>query len=166
ALKNTIVLDDDEIFYFNQKGDYITGDYKHVEKALYFYELKNMDRGEAASEFFDLIDSAFNKYAVFYSVISYTLIQYAMNSFLVIVLALIMLLIKIKFEKVTTFSENIKIVIVSMTIPSIIAFIASLLNFRALNPFFAVIFQFLTPIIAILSLYKGRITKEKSPKGL
>ncbi|MFY9422215.1 MAG: DUF1189 family protein [Bacilli bacterium] len=156
---DTIVLDDEKTVYFNNNGDYITGDYLKVKEALNFGDLKNMDRVQAKDKFFALIDSTFNKYAVFYSIFFNTIIQYLLNTFLILVLAVLMLLIKINFERVTNFSENLKIVIASMTIPSILAFIASLIRFEVLNPFFVVIFQFLTPIIAVLSVYKGRKTK-------
>ncbi|HEY8395466.1 MAG TPA: DUF1189 family protein [Bacilli bacterium] len=155
-MKDTIVLDDDKTIYFNADGSYIVGSYRRLKTGLDFGDLKNMDRIEAKDAFFSAIDATFNKYAVFYSIAVNTVLQYVMNTLLILVLAALMLLVRINYEKVTTFLSNLKIVIASMTIPSILSFIAALICFQALNTFFVVLFQFLTPIIAVLSIYKGK----------
>jgi maltodextrin utilization protein YvdJ len=125
-----------------------------------------MDASSAAIMFFDIIDNSFNEYAVFYSVIANTFIQYIMNTILILVLAAVMLLIKVKYKKVTTYKQNLSIIIASMTMPSILSFIISLFRIAELNAFSVVLFQFITPFIAILAIYKGENNSSKSIKHL
>jgi maltodextrin utilization protein YvdJ len=160
-LRNAILLYKDRTVYYDSDGNHIVGSYGRLDKGLDFGDLKSMDRVEARDLFFSAIDSTFNKYGVFYSLAVNTGLQYLMNALLVLVLSLLMLLVKINYERITGFSENLKIVIASMTIPSILSFVAALLHYEALNTFFVVIFQFLTPIIAVLTLYKGSKKPQK-----
>jgi len=164
--KNTIVLEKDQIIYFSKDGATLKGGYQNVDEVIDFSDLKNMNSNEAVDIFFSMIDSAFNQYGVFYAVVVNTLTQYLMNALLLIILAAIMLLIRVNYKKVTNFSENVNIVIASMTIPTLISFIFGVIGLIELSSLLVVVFQLLTPIIALAAIYKGGKEKEVSVKHL
>lgn len=164
--KNLIVLEEKRIIYFDSLGNSLVGQYRKVGEVIDFSDLKNMDTTEAKNIFFTMIDNGFSEYAVFYSIFANTIIQFIMNSLLAVILAAIMLLVRINYKRVTSFSQNIKIVISSMTIPAIISFLVGIFGIIELNSFVVVIFQLLTPIIALLTIYKGCSEKENIIKDL
>ncbi|MDD3106682.1 MAG: DUF1189 family protein [Bacilli bacterium] len=158
--KNTIVFEKQQLKYFDQKGRFLTGDYDKVKQAIDFSELKTLDKSEAVNIFFSIVDDAFNPYAVFYSIMANTFIQIGMNILLVLILGLIFLLIRVNYKPVTHFMQNIKIIITSMTIPSLISIVVGIIGVIEVNSFTVVLFQFLTPLIALLAIYKGSNEKE------
>jgi len=164
--RNAIVFEKQRMVYYNERGSTLVGEYQNLNQGIDFSQLRAMEKTEAVNAFCDFIDQAYNPYTVFYSISVHTLIQFVMNTLLVFVLSLIMLFIRINYKKVTTFGENINIVIAAMTVPSIIAFIVGIIGLIELNSFAVVIFQFLTPIIALLAVYKGSPEKESSTKYL
>ena len=101
---------------------------------------------------------------VFSNVLINTGTQLLMNTIMVLIIGTIFLLIRIKYKRVTTFRNNIAILISSMTIPSIISFIIGILGIIEMNSFGVVLFQLLTPLIAIGAIYLGSNEKDPSIK--
>lgn len=163
---NTIILCKDKVIYYNDQGQSINGDYSKVKDTLFFSSLKELNQAEASTIFLDLIDNSFSKYIIFSSIMINTLTQFALNIILVLSLSVIFMLVRIKYQKVTTFTENINIVVASMTIPTLISFIVSIIGVIELNSFTSVIFQLLTPLIAIGAIYKGSKIKDPVIKGV
>ncbi|MGD9886905.1 MAG: DUF1189 family protein [Bacilli bacterium] len=159
-LQNTIVLGVNEITYYDAQGHYLKGDYQHVSEVVDFAELKIMEKSQAVDLFLSLIDGSVSPYTVFYSVFTNTIIQLGMNIILVIILASIFLLIRVNFKPVTNFSDNLKIIISSMTIPGLISFLVGILGIMEINSFSVVLFQFLTPLIGMLAIYRGSKEQE------
>lgn len=163
---NTIVLEKDQILFFDGNGNFLKGDYEGVSQIIDFSELKTLDKSQAVDVFMTMIDEAFSPYVVFYSIMVNTLIQFGMNILLLLILAAIFLMIRVNFKPVTNFSENINIIVASMTIPALISFMVGMLGIIEFNSFTVVLFQFLTPLIAMLAIYKGSGETEVSTKNV
>jgi maltodextrin utilization protein YvdJ len=162
---NTIVLMPNKVMFFDGKGTKIEGTYNHLTAPVTYANLVTMDKGEAVNEFFSIVDGAFSEYLIFYSVVVNTGIQYLMNLLFVFVLALILLMVRINYKKVTTFGDNINIIIASMVIPSLVSFVIGLTGIYQLSTFTVVTFQLFTPLIALGAIYKGGKEREISVRS-
>lgn len=156
--QRAIVLSQKEIIYYGD-DNILTSDYKHVPEAVNFTNLK-LDINEGGLKFLDIIDGAFSDMMIISNLLINTGTQLLLNTIFVIVEAAIFLLVRIKYQRVTNFSQNINIVIASMIIPSIISFIAGILNIIEFSSFTVVLFQLLAPLIAIGAIYKGSNIKD------
>lgn len=157
----SLVFEENRIVYYESTGNelfYVS--YENINQVVRFSDLRLMPQGQAVDIFTTMIDEAFSSYAIFRSVGIYTMITFALNLLLVGVVGLIFIFVRIRFQKVTNFEENIKIIIASMTIPSLISFIIGIVGIIEINAFTSVIFQLLTPIVALFSIYKGANLKE------
>lgn len=163
---NTIVLEKEQVLFFDANGNFLKGDYEGVSQIIDFSELKTLDKSQAVDIFMTMIDGAFSPYVVFYSIMVNTLIQFGMNLILLLILAAIFLMIRINYKPVTNFSENINIIVASMTIPALISFLVGMLGIIDFNSFMVVLFQFLTPLLAMLAIYKGSGQVEVSTKDV
>jgi|GEM_PF-988579 hypothetical protein len=158
--QKAIVLCKDKILYYDNSKKPIVGNYDHIEEVIHFTELKNMDKYTALTLLLDAIDGGFNQYMVFSSILINTLTQLFMNLIMIVIIAAIFLLIRIKYKKVTNYRQNIGILISAMTIPSILSFIIGILGVIEINSFGVVLFQLLTPLIAIGAIYLGSGEKD------
>jgi maltodextrin utilization protein YvdJ len=163
---NTIVLEKEQVLFFDGKGNFLKGDYDGVSEIIDFSELKTLDKSQAVDVFMSMIDGAFSPYAVLYSILVNTMIQFGMNIILLLILAGIFLMIRVNYKPVTNFGENINIIVASMTIPALIGFLVGMLGIIEFNSFTVVLFQFLTPLIAMLAIYKGSGQTEVSTKNV
>ncbi|XMB71556.1 DUF1189 family protein [Mycoplasmatota bacterium WC30] len=163
----TLMFEVERISYYNEDGDYqFSANYSNVEEVVRFSELNLTNQSVAVNKLATIIEDSFGGYAQFKSVIYNTGINLVLNLILITVVAALFLLIRIKFEKVTNFGENIRIVIASMTLPAIFGMIIGLTGLIELSAFSIVIFQFATPIIAYIAIYKGAKAKQASRKSL
>ncbi len=163
----TLMFEEDRISYYNEVGEFqFSANYSNVGTVVRFSELNLTSQASAVNKLATIIEDSFGGYAQFKSVIYNTGINIVLNLILVSVVSGLFLLIRVKFEKVTNFSENIRIVIASMTLPAIFGMIIGLTGLMELSAFSIVIFQFATPIIAYLAIYKGAKIKQVSTKHL
>lgn len=162
--QTAIVLCRDKMLYYDHSNKPIVGNYDHLEGVINFTELKSMEKFAALTLLFDAIDGGFNQYMVFSNILINTLTQLAMNLIMVVIIAAIFLLIRIKYKKVTNYHQNVGILISAMTIPSTISFIIAMIGVIEMNSFGVVLFQLLTPLIAIGAIYLGSGEKDISIK--
>ena len=162
--QKAIVLCKDKVLYYDNTSDPIIGNYHHINQVIHFTELKSMEKFAALTLLLDAIDGAFNQYMVFSNILINTATQLAMNLVMVVIIAAIFLLIRIKYKKVTNYHQNVGILISSMTIPSILSFIIGIIGIIEMNSFGVVLFQLLTPLIAIGAIYLGSGEKDSSIK--
>jgi len=152
----SLVFEKESIVYYNENNTNVfTIGYSNISQTVRFSELRMMTQSEAVNVFSDMISQAFSNYAVFRSIFLYTGITLFLNVILVVVLSAIFIFIRINYQQVTSFGQNLRIVIASMTLPSIIGFIVGILEIVEFNAFSVVIFQFMTPLIALFAIYKG-----------
>lgn len=165
ATDRTLVFSKDRISYYNETGTYLfsTG-YDRVDGVVRFYDLKLGTQTNAVNKFATMIEDCFSGYAQFKSIIYNVVINFVINLLLVLVVSFLFIFIRIKFQRVTSFIDNTKIVTASMTIPAMISFTIGILGIMELSAFSAVIFQFATPIIAYVAIYRGSKIKEVSNK--
>lgn len=163
-----IIFGKDSIYYHEKGIKPLVSDYSKVHNPIYFMDFKvgAVSNSEALDLFFGVVDVAFSKYLVFSNIIVNTLTQILLNIILILIISSIFLAIRVKYKKITTFEENTHIVITSMTIPSLLSFIVGIIGIIDLNSFSVVLFQLLTPLIALGAIYKGSGIKSVSTKGL
>ncbi len=162
--QKAIVLCKDRMLYYDNSKEPIVGNYNHIEEVVHFTELKSMEKFAALTLLLDAIDGGFNQYMVFSNILINTLTQLSMNLIMIVIIAAIFLLIRIKYKKVTNYHQNIGILTSAMTIPSILSFIIGIIGMIEINSFGVVLFQLLTPLIAIGAIYLGSGEKDISIK--
>ncbi|MBU0997516.1 MAG: DUF1189 family protein [Firmicutes bacterium] len=163
----TLAFEPDQIVYYDDAASEVFAiGYNNIHTTVRFSELKQLTQSEAVEIFSNMIDEAFSNFAILRSVLLYTAITFGLNILLVLVVSAIFIFVRVKFQRVTTFKDNVRIVIASMTIPSMVGFIIGILELIEINAFSVVIFQFMTPLIALASIFKGAKIKDISTKGL
>ncbi len=163
----SLVFETDRIVYYDVDGiQRLEVGYSNIKTVVRFSELRMTTQANAVSKFATMLDEAFSSYAIFVSVVYYTAITAFLNLVLILVVSAIFIFVRIRFQKVTNFTDNLKIVIASMTIPSLISFIVGILGVMEINAFTVVIYQFATPLIALVAIYKGSKIKEISNKNV
>jgi maltodextrin utilization protein YvdJ len=163
----SLVFEPERIVYYDVEGKQVLEvGYSNITTLVRFADLRMMTQSEAVSRFANMIDEAFSSYAIFVSVVYYTGITAFLNLVLILVVSAIFIFVRIRFQKVTKFTDNLKIVIASMTIPSLISFIVGIAGIMEINAFTVVIYQFATPLIALISIFKGSKIKEISNKNV
>ena len=122
------------------------------------------DETNGALTLLDTIDGCFNDLMIVSNLVINTFTQLLLNTLFVLAESLIFMLVRVKYQRITNFSQNINIVVASMVIPSIICFIAGVFNIIEMSSFTVVLFQLLSPLIAIGAIYKGSNIKDPSIK--
>lgn len=163
----SLVFEAKRIVYYDAEGKLaLEVGYSNIKTTVRFRDLRLSTQSQAVDKFADMIDEAFSSYAIFVSVVYYTAITGFLNLVLVLVVSGIFVFVRIRFQKVTKFTDNLKIVIASMTIPSLVSFIVGIAGVMEINAFTVVIYQFATPLIALIAIYKGSKIKEISNKDV
>ncbi len=161
----TLVFEPNQISYYGENGEYMfSADYSRVEGTISFYDLHLGTQSNAVDKLSTIIEDSFGGYALFKSVIYNTAINFLLNFIMVFTVSFLFLFIRIRYQKVTDFGENLRIIIASMTIPAMIGMAVGLTGVIELSSLSVVIFQFATPIIAYIAIYKGSKIKEISTK--
>jgi len=157
ATARALVFEADRIAYCGESGaELFEVGYSAVTTPVAFQDLRLMSSEDLALEkFVTMIDEAFSSFAVFKSTIYFTVITFVLNVILVVVMSAIFIFVRVHYQKVTTFPQNVRIVIASMTIPSLVGFFIGLFGLMEINAFTVVLFQLLTPLIALFSILRG-----------
>jgi hypothetical protein len=163
----TLVFEAELVTYYDaSSAEILSANYANVSPVVRFFDLKLAEQSDAIATFADMIDDIFSPYAILKSVLFYSLVTLVLNTLLLLVVSFIFIFLRIKFQKVTNFSDNLKIVMASMTIPSLIGFVFGILGLMELNAFTTVIFQFFTPLIAMFAIFKGAKIKEMDNRSI
>lgn len=160
----TILLCKDKVIYYYEDDLFIKGDYQRINNPINLSSLKGINKSEAAGIFLSMIDNCFSPYMVLANVLISTLIQIFLNVILVFMISGIFLLVKVNYQRITTYKENIKIVISAMTIPTLISFVIGIIGLMEITAFSVVLFQLITPLLALGAIYKGSGIKQSSTK--
>jgi maltodextrin utilization protein YvdJ len=154
--ERALVFYPDRIVYYEEGGtERLSTNYQNISERVAFLDLKMLDRGDAVDQFAGLVEQAFSPYAVMRSVVLNVGINLFLNALLVLAVAVIFLLLRVKFQKVTNFGENLCIVLSAMTLPALIAFFVGVAGVMEVNAFSAVVFQFFSPLIAVVAIFRG-----------
>jgi maltodextrin utilization protein YvdJ len=154
--ERALVFYPERIVYYEAGGtERLTTNYQNISERVEFLDLKMLERSDAVDQFAAIVEQAFSPYAVMRSVVLNLGINLLLNALLVLAVAVIFLLLRVKFQKVTNFGENLRIVLSAMTLPAMIAFVVGVLGVMEVNAFSAVVFQFFSPLIAVVAIFRG-----------
>ena len=162
--EKTIVLCKDKVIYYYEDDEFVKGDYSNIKDPINLSSLKGLDQHEAASIFLSMIDGCFSPYMVLSNVLISTLTQLLLNIILVFMISGIFMLVKVNYQRITNYGENVKIIISSMTIPTLISFVIGIIGIMEITAFSVVLFQLITPLLALGAIYKGSGIKTSSTK--
>jgi len=147
----TIVFRRSSIEFHDGEGNKLVADYRNFGPQTSFSTLKEMPQNESIAFFADGIRNSFSNFTILYSVLINTATTLLMTTIYLTVVALLAMLLKFGQKKYLRYSEMLAIFVLSMTIPTVIILFVGLFGFFAFN---SIIFQFGTPIIALLVLLK------------
>lgn len=122
-----LVFTRDEVFYFRGDQTVIIGDYSGFEEEINFHEInlitESNEKNERLKGLAAAIEGSFGRQNAFYTIVNYSFIQLALYVILILILAAVLQLFRFGYVKFMSYIEGIKVVILSMTIPSILAFV-------------------------------------------
>lgn len=169
---NTIVMYQTEVCYYDSDKSCYYSDYSHLGETIYFDKLKEMeDQTEARKIFCSIFDQVFNPAETFYLIMFNVIQTLLLNIIMVLLVSAVFLCVRVKYQKLTNFKQNICIVVASLTIPTLLGFagaiFASIFNLgTGVGQTMVVVSSFLMPIIALLAVFKGSGNKEVLTKHL
>lgn len=143
------------IYFIDKKGNVNIGDYDGFESKFSFHELNLIEKGskermEALKGFSISIEKAFGKQNAFFTIVATSGIQILSYILLILILAGLLQLFKFGYVEFMSYLEGIKVVMLSMTIPSVISFIVGFFT-HAFAPLFI---QFGVGIILMIVMIK------------
>jgi hypothetical protein len=147
----TIVFKRSTLEFHDGNGNKLVANYQNFGVQTTFSDLKAMPLNESILFFSNGIKNSFNNFTIFYSVLINTMTTLLMTTIYLIVVSALAMLLKFGHKKYMSYFEMLGIFILSMTISTVIILLAGLFGFFAFN---SIIFQFGTPIIALLVLLK------------
>lgn len=127
---NQVIFQENKVVLIYEDGSYLTGNYNGFKKTYSFREFKTMslqEKNEFLNGFGLAVEEAFKNQRAFYTISMYTIIQFATYILLLLILAAINMLFKFKYSDFLTYRDSIKVVILSMTVPTSLAFIVSMI---------------------------------------
>lgn len=168
---NMLVMYKTEVRFYDSSSCYYS-DYSHITEDIFFDELKQMEDKDRAKEIFaSIFDEVFNPAETLYLILYNLLQTLLLNVIIVLLVSAVFMLVRVKYQRLTNFRQNLCIVTSSFTIPTLLGFFASLcasiLNLGVgVGQTMVVVSAFLMPIIALLAVYKGSGNKEVLTKHL
>lgn len=163
GVERALVFYPSRIVYYEQGGsERLSTNYQNVAERIEFIDLQMLSTATAVDRFAAMVESAFSPYAIFRSVLTNFGINVFLNALLVLAVATIFLLVRVNYQKITDFRQNLRIILSAMTIPAMIAFGIGLIGVMEVNAFSAVVFQFFSPLIAIVAMFRGAKKAQKA----
>ncbi len=147
-----ILLKEDSIIYIDEEGNFLEGTYRGFN-VPYDFDSVMLDAPGWYDNMVLLatnIEAGFSPYIIFYSIMSYTLVQLLTMSVLVAIIAGLVMLFKFGHSKFMSYGEALKVVILTVPVPVIIGFIVGFIA-DPLTPF---IVQFGMGIITMYIMIK------------
>lgn len=149
----SILLKEDYIIFTDGEGNFLQTDgYYGFEVAVFDFDSVNLltddERALAFQQFGHGLEKSFSTYIIFYTVLRNTLVQIGATFIFVLLLACIIQLFRFGFANFMTFKEGINFVILSSTLPSILALISGFL----LPGFASVVFNLGLGLVVMLVL--------------
>ncbi len=150
-----LIFTDSRILYIKGDGTpALIGDYNSFPEEIRFDSINNIsDAREKRAELAKLaesIEKSFGKQNAFYTIITYSGVQILLYIILIFLLSGIVQLFRFGYAKFMSYFDGMKIVISTMTIPSVLSFIIGFFT-HALTP---VIVQFGLGIILMIVMLK------------
>ena len=147
--KAVLILQKTEVLYYDQNRAFMRGNYDSFDRDIRFSELRFND--SIYQELFTNLEKSFYSYIIFFSIINNVMVQTGMYLIMIILMAIILSFLKYGFSKKMKFIEIVKILVLSMTLPSVIVFILGWFGLFGLTP---VIMNFMIGGIGLLVMTK------------
>lgn len=172
--KNLVAFEYDKVVYYDGNGNKLVGDYHNLETRINLTALKNKisapgaNQTDIALEFVNGVSQIFSPYFIAQGVMITLVGNFLLNILLLFIISAILLLIRVNYKKVATYTEYLKIYIASFTIPVIVGVALSLISYKYLSSFSQVIIQWGTPLMAVGAIFIGskreisEVTKAKA----
>ncbi len=147
-----ILLLVDKIIYINADGDRLEGTYRGFN-TTYDFDSVMLDAAGWQSNIVLLasnIEAGFSSYVIFYSVITYTMVQLMTMSVLVLIIGGLLMLFKFGHSHFMSYPEALKIVVLTTPVPVFIGFVVGFIA-DPLTPF---IVQFGMGVITMYVMVK------------
>ncbi len=132
----------------------LEGDYNHFPEEVRFEDINNIanakEKTQALKNLANQIEKSFGKQNAFYTIVTYSTVQILLYIILILLLSGILQLFRLGYAKYMNYFDGIKIVISTMTIPSLLSFIIGFFT-HALTP---VIVQLGIGIILMIVMIK------------
>lgn len=149
-LTKRLVYTPKSIYYYNNSNNYIKSDYTGFVKEISFREIitttSNTNKNDLVKLFVSQTSESFFGYFVVYSIVVFSITQLGMHMILFLILAGLMLLLKYRFHNFMTYIQCLKVLVFTMTIPTVISFVVGFFT----HGFGPVIFQFGVGILALI----------------
>ncbi|MFA7417621.1 MAG: DUF1189 family protein [Acholeplasma sp.] len=149
---NIVIFHKDFIQYIDMDGATIrTPNYQGFETPIMLSQL-NISTGDERNEIFSLfaqsVEKSFSDQIIFYTVIRNQMIQFIATFIYIIVLSFIIQLFRFGFQKFLSYKEGLQFIILSATLPSVLALIFGLI----LPGFAPVVFNLVLGLVVMLVL--------------
>jgi maltodextrin utilization protein YvdJ len=150
-----LIFTDKRILYVKGDGSVpLEGDYDNFSEEVRFESINNItnakEKREALVSLANSIEKGFGKQNAFFTIITYSTVQILLYILLIFLLSAILQLFRFGYTKFMSFFDGMKIVIATMTVPSVISFVIGFFT-HALTP---VIVQFGLGIILMIAMLK------------
>ncbi len=146
---NVLVLKQSQTKYYDSNGSYMWGNYDSFTDDIYKSDLMFTDT--LYETFFTNLEKSFSSFIVLFSVLSNTIINILMYVFMIAIMAFILGFLRYRFSYFLSYMQLIRVLIYSMTIPTVVVCILGIFGSFAFTP---VIMNFATGGIAVLVLLK------------
>ncbi len=149
----SILLTENNIIFTDGEGNFLISDgYSGFQVAIVDFEAINLMVGEERSNAFHQfglgLERSFSAYIILYTVFRNTTVQIGATIIFVLLLACIIQLFRFGFANFMSYKEGINFIIISSTVPAILALIAGLI----LPGFASVVFNLALGLVVMLVL--------------
>lgn len=153
--RKQLIFTNNNIFYVKGDGlSVLMGDYNNFPEEVNFESINNIsdakERTIALKGLAETIEKSFGKQNAFYTIVVYSVVQLTLYILLIAILAAALQLFRFGYTHYMSYFDGVKIVISTMTIPSVISFVIGFFT-HALTP---IIVQFGIGIILMIVMLK------------
>ncbi len=154
----TLILKRTTTEYYDENGSMMFGNYKSFDDDIHFSSLRFEET--LYTTLFTNLEKAFYPYITLFSLLINVTSNFAMYAIMIALMSVILGFLRYRFSYFLSYKETCKILVFSMTLPSVIVFIIGFFGGFAFTP---VIMNFMMGGIAVLTLLKVGKNKLELP---
>ncbi len=147
--KPSLILMSEKLYYVDSEGHYLETDYRGFQRSISFQELRANAPEDTIEEFAVAIEDSFGAYLIIFSVITNIWVTFLLNIIYLFLFSALVIIFKIGYQHFMSFREAMKLSVIAMTIPALVAFMLGFFVSGAFA-FSSVITAFGIPLIMIL----------------
>lgn len=147
--KPSLIFMSEKLYYIDSEGRYLETDYRGFQRTISFQELRANAPEDTIEEFAVAIEDSFGAYLIIFSVITNVWVTFLLNIIYLFLFSALVMIFKIGYQHFMTFREAMKLSVIAMTLPALIAFTLGFFVSGAFA-FSSVITAFGIPLVMIL----------------